>query len=278
VSLGCVKVLPVSKLRWKYPDTFLPFFWEDLPHKVYEQAAAVKAASTLWSDEFSRREYAAQIRWRTRGDFDGLAAPVPEESYFPGDLFSLSREERFVDCGAYDGCTVKSFLKRSEQTFGRIIALEPDSTSCQRLRDYLLSLPADVRDRIEVLEMAVGSRRETVRFNAIGTVLSAITSEGGVEVSCAPLDELVGGIRPTYIKMDIEGAEPDALMGAKQILREYQPILAICVYHHHDHLWRIPLLIHEMNEGYRFYLRPHDCDGFQLVCYAVPPNRSLLPK
>jgi hypothetical protein len=122
-----------------------------------------------------------------------------------------------------------------------------------------------------------------------------------VVVECVPIDELVSDPRlapekqgtnlhpiaptsgalgapnlghPTFIKMDIEGAEMDALRGARETIQKHKPILSICVYHRQDDLWRVPLLIESMAEGYRFYLRPHDVDGWQLVCYAVPEGRS----
>jgi hypothetical protein len=73
--------------------------------------------------------------------------------------------------------------------------------------------------------------------------------------------------------MDIEGAEPDALRGAATLIREKSPLLAISCYHQQDHLWSIPLLIQSLNPDYRFYLRPHDLEGWDLVCYAIPNQR-----
>jgi FkbM family methyltransferase len=272
-SLGCVKVLPVSKLRWKYQESFLPFFWEDLPHKLFEQKEAIRTAYSLWGDAFSRSEFLAQICWRTQGDFDGLHPPVREESYFPDDLFSLSPDEHFVDCGAYDGCTIRSFLQRSGPAFRRINGLEPDPENCRKLRAYVAGLPREIQSRCVVIEGAVGAKRETVRFDASGTMGSAITPQGSIEVSCAPLDELVGDEAPSYVKMDIEGAEPDALIGAERIIRKHHPILAVCLYHRPEHLWELPLLIDRLGEDYRLFLRPHEFDGWQLVCYAVPTAR-----
>ncbi len=53
------------------------------------------------------------------------------------------------------------------------------------------------------------------------------------------------------------------------------PVLTICSYHKQDHLWRIPLLIHSICDGYRFFLRPHLLEVWDLVCYAVPENRLV---
>ena len=78
---------------------------------------------------------------------------------------------------------------------------------------------------------------------------------------------------PTYIKMDIEGAELEALWGARRILKEHSPVLAICAYHTSDHLWQIPLLIHAIQPDYKLYLRRYAEGAFELVWYAVPPDR-----
>ena len=87
-------------------------------------------------------------------------------------------------------------------------------------------------------------------------------------------DELLEHEHPTFIKMDIEGAEPDALRGARATIARHRPILAVCVYHLQDHLWSIPLTLREMCGEYDFVLRPHNEEGWDLVCYGVPRERS----
>jgi FkbM family methyltransferase len=275
-DLGCASVIPSNKLRWKYSRVFLPFFFDDLPHHVYRDADAVKAAAGLWADDFSYREYIAQVRLRALGDMESLAAPDVGETYFPTELFSLVADECFVDCGAFDGSTAKSFLKRSAGVFKRYIALEPDPISHDRLCQYVSGLEPRLRERTTVLPLAAADRRKAVRFRGTGEVTSTISDDGEVTVECAPLDELLSAEAPTFIKMDIEGSEADALAGARGIIVRHRPILAVCLYHRVADLWRLPLLINDVFGGYRLHLRAHDCDGWQTVCYAVPAERSLI--
>jgi hypothetical protein len=75
--------------------------------------------------------------------------------------------------------------------------------------------------------------------------------------------------------MDVEGFEPNIIIGATQIIQKYKPVIAISIYHKYDHLWRLPLAINALAEGYCFYLCPHYKAGWELVCYAVPSNRVL---
>jgi FkbM family methyltransferase len=271
-DLGFTRVVNFGALFWKYPETFLPHYSFDLPERVLEQRDAVRRAFDLWEDDASRREFVAQIRWRLRLDFDGLPRPVEHEIYFPDDLVRVGPDEVFVDCGAFDGDTMERFLERHRDAFARYIALEADPANFERLRRNVAALPAGLRERLAVRAVAVGARHEKVRFASTGTESSAV-GHGDLEIDSAPLDDIVGASEPTWIKMDIEGSELDALHGARQIVRSRTPVLAVCVYHQQDHVWRIPLAIRELSDEYRFFLRPHLLESWDLVCYAVPRAR-----
>ena len=273
-ALGSVKVISIAALNWKYAEVFLPYFFLDLPHRTLEQADAVRAAFFLWDDEFSRREYVAQIRWRLWLDFAGLSPRVPWKPYLPeGCLFDLQANDIFVDCGAYDGDTLRDFLDKQGSAFRGIYAVEPDPGNFAKIQSFLKSRPAELRQKVTVRQAAVGAKAGTVCFDAAGTAQSAISTGGTLTVECITLDDLFPSEPPTYVKMDIEGAEPDAIAGAARIIRESAPILAICVYHRFDHLWKLPLLIRSLSDRYRFYLRPHADACWDLVCYAVPRER-----
>ena len=62
-------------------------------------------------------------------------------------------------------------------------------------------------------------------------------------------------VYPTFIKMDIEGAEVNAIKGAKNTLMKYKPKLAISIYHKWSHRWEIPLMLKEIVPDYKFYLK-----------------------
>jgi hypothetical protein len=96
-----------------------------------------------------------------------------------------------------------------------------------------------------------------------------------MKVDCAPLDQILSAEVPTYIKLDIEGAEMDALKGAAGLIRQHKPVLAVSVYHQQDHLWRIPLYLKTLFPGYQFFLRPHNEEAWDLICYAIPEERVV---
>lgn len=275
-ALGVTRIASFSPLMWALAEELLPFYCQELPHHALEQADEIRAAFALWADDESRAEYLAQLRFRIHADFDGLSHPVKHAQYFPDDLFGYGPTECFVDCGAYDGDTIKSLMSLHGEAVARIIALEPDPVNLATLQSYAanLSLPGG----IEILPLAAAATRGRTWIETTGTASSALTgaaTEGATAIDCAPLDELLAGEAVTFIKMDIEGAEPEALEGARATIQRTRPVLAICVYHRQDHLWRLPLMMREMCEHYSFHLRPHNEEGWDLVCYAVPNERRM---
>jgi FkbM family methyltransferase len=269
-SLGCRQVITFPPLFWKHPEIFLPHYAVDLPHKVHKQADEVRQAAKLWQDDASRGEYLAQLRWRMLGDFDAMPDPVEHAAYFPLELCPLTGSEVFVDCGAYDGDSIQSFLEQTKSTFNHIYAFEPDPTNFAKLQETVSLLPK--RDLITVRQAAVGATSGVVTFSAEGSESSRV-GKGEMQVDCVVLDEVLGRAQPTYIKMDIEGSELDALTGARELIQHHPPVLAICTYHVQNHLWKIPLLIRSFSEEYAFFLSPHHLEGWDLVAYAIPRRR-----
>lgn len=272
-SLSCQKTAPFLSLFWKYPDECLPHVQLDLPQRVLGKKSGIRRVFDLLGDDASRREYVGQIRWRLWQDFDALLPRITEWQYFPEDLFTLEANEVFIDCGAFDGDTIREILKRRTD-FKTIVGYEPDPGTFGRLTDYVAGLPEPMRKKFSLRRSGVGAEKGVVRFDAIGTVSSKISDSGTVEIECAALDDLLADdIHPTYIKMDIEGAELAALKGAPRILSKGDAIWAVCVYHEPDDLWQLPLYISEHTENYRFFMRKYVPEVWETVCYAVPERR-----
>lgn len=275
-SLGCPRVVSYTLLYWKYPEALIPYGGVQEAKDITTHAADIRKVYDLWGDEQSRREFVAQLEWRQSLDPKCLPQPNPAcETYFPDDLVRVTEKEVFVDCGAFDGDSVKSFLERVNYSFEQVIPLEPDPGNCLKLKTSVSKLPDEVSRKISIHNVAVGAARERVRFAAHGTAGSGISETGTVEADCLPLDEILEGILPTYIKMDIEGAEPEALMGARRLLKQNSAVWAICLYHKGQHLWELPFFIASLSDGYQLYLRRYAEDCWELVLYAIPKGRCL---
>jgi len=278
LELGCDVVLLFPLLFWKYPRKTLPFYLQDEPHRVLEQAESVRAAFELWEDEASRQEFLAQIRFRLLADFDGLPSPVEHIQYFPEGLYSWESEGTILDGGAYDGDTLGHLLDLHGEAFHQVLACEPDPANFSRLEARVAALEPEVRQRIQCHEVALDSKPGILHLEGGGTLASATRSSaalGSVAVTAQTIDNLLGSERLSLLKLDIEGAELEALMGAQRTIAQHGPVLALCVYHRQDHLWRVPLMVRQWREDYAFFLRPHNEEGWDLVCYAVPRSRLL---
>jgi FkbM family methyltransferase len=272
---GARRVTAFAALGWKYPEAFLPYYAIDLPHRVLEQRDDVVRGFDLLADEHSRDHFVAHLRLRLHLDFAGLLEPDTEPEYFAPDVYTVSERERFVDCGAYDGDTLRSFLAQLPRFDGRAASFEPDPSSFARLAQWLDAQPQTLRERIAIHRAGIGARRERVAFAEGGGTGSAVGSSGGDTIEVVPLDEAVAELRPTLIKVDVEGYEPAVLDGARRLISSEAPVLALCVYHRQDHPWRIPLTVAGMHDGYRYTLRNYCLDGWDLTLYAVPEARRI---
>jgi FkbM family methyltransferase len=274
-SLGCKRIMPPSPIYWRFADTFLPFYAQNLPHLVHQQADAVLEAAGIWSDERSRQEYLQQISWRASGSWT-FRRPQRTDCYFLNDVFELIDDEVFVDCGAFDGDTLRAYLSRRRDAFKHFIAIEPDRVTFARLHAYVGGLSPELRHKISMLNCAVGAERTMIGFQDSGELGSKSSHDGSSQIISLPISELADAWRPfTYVKMDIEGAELDALRGARPVIERDRPVLAVCVYHTQHDLWRLPLLMKSMVPDYKMYLRCHEGDGWQTVAYGVPADRGI---
>jgi FkbM family methyltransferase len=277
LDLGCRYVVPYPVLFWKYWRSMPKEDRLERPDRILARMDEIPPAYELLSDDISREEFCAQIRWRCLLDHSCLpAAHDASDMYFPPDLFRLSPTEAFVDCGAFDGDSIQNFRNKARDRFDRIVAIEADEANMRLLRRYCAGLPTHVADRIAILPFAISDRNGTVSFCAEGSVGSKVVETGAThEVACRTLDSILAAESPTLIKMDIEGAELDAIRGAGETIARSRPVIAACAYHSCDHLWIIPKLLKAASPDCRIFLRRYAEDCWETVYYAVPPERLI---
>ena len=228
----------------------------------------ILSCANLFADKESLNTFQMLMAAFCSRCFDAMTSLSLEQQYFPPDISFSRGYSRFVDCGAYSGDTILKLVGKNHNPRA-IFAFEPDLQNFRSL--------ADTVDRLNVencylFPCGLSSITETVRFKTDPVYCGAASSldpEGDCTIQCVALDDVLKGVKPTFIKMDIEGAEYKALLGAKGIVTKYTPDLAICVYHYIDHYFTIPLLINSWNLGYQFYLRTYDAYGNETVLYAT---------
>lgn len=246
-------------------------FW--LTQRAYYQPleSVIRTAVNLWADEASRALYVAIINFRLTGDYNLLPVPDKKHQYFPPDLPAWKTPLRLVDCGAFDGDTLIN-LMNAGISIESVAAFEPDETNFGKLTSFVRRTKA--LEDVALWPCGVSATARQLRFASGKGEACMISTAGETFIQCVSLDEAIPTFAPTLIKMDIEGAEYDALMGAQGLMTRYKPALAISLYHRPEHLWQIPMLVERLcgmsGGGHRLYLRSHGFNGFDLVLYAVP--------
>ncbi len=267
------RVISFLNLAWKYPQAFLPYYQFELPQDVLAKAGDIRRAFHLFGDAESRRQFVQHLRFRLLLDYEALP-PNSGANYFPSDVsLGLTPDTTFVDCGAFDGDTIRCFLDHQGGRFREIFAFEPDEHNCQRLCQFVSTLEVEVAQRIHIYNAGVGSTQAKMSFQPTGNMNAAFSPKGEIEVEVLPLQEIVwtnGEL--VYVKFDVEGAEWEALKGAERLLRQARPLLAISIYHQPDDLWQLPLYVESLRLGYNFFMRTQGEDGMDVICYAVPPR------
>ena len=270
-------MISYAALFHKFPDLFLPYFAVDRPLVIHQETRTIADVANLWADEESRILYAAILKWFVTLASESVPAPSPSAVTYIPDFLQLREDEVFVDCGAFDGDTVLQYVRASRGRYQEIIALEPDPQTFQELATYAKTL-----ERVTPLNAGAGAENGKIPFVAGGLMSSHAASAGAagfsapdelVDVDLIRLDDL--SPRPTYVKMDIEGFERQALAGARGLLSAGKTAFAVTLYHRTSDLWQIPRFINEVAPGLRLYLRHYAEDWAETICYAVPPDRLI---
>jgi FkbM family methyltransferase len=268
-SAGWVEIYTFVELYEELTAQLGPRYWL-APRAILAGAdERISQCMTLFEDVQSKSLFQNVVRFRRTGDYSVLPSPMLEDQYSPRDLPRWNNPVRMVDGGAFDGDTIRAFIA-SGYDLTHVAAFEPDPRNLERLRANVQSIK-DVE--IEVFDYGLWSRPATLSFEAEGAASSAITGAGATTIRCERLDDLALPFSPSFLKLDVEGAELDALHGAIATMRAHRPALAICLYHRPDDLWEIPLWLSTALDDYRFALRLHCFSGFELVLYAYPTEQ-----
>jgi FkbM family methyltransferase len=172
----------------------------------------------------------------------------------PGDVV--------LDCGANIGTVTREALNAGAS---KVIAIEPASENLECLRrnfapeiasGKVVVYPKGVWDKDDWLQLHVHRDNAAADSFLIHSDKSTATQE---KLPLTTIDKMVDELkleRVDFIKMDIEGAEPRALAGAKATLAKFHPKLSISVYHAPDHPETVPRVIRDAWPGYRMECGP----------------------
>lgn len=272
LELGCCAVFHLYELREnralfeKQPLIISPnrdLLWDnrDSLYQVFQ----------MLKDDLSRQTLMSVIRFL----WGNLEEPIPslpmEDQYFAEDVYKLQKTETFVDCGAHVGEILHQFLLRSKGQFDAYWAFEPDAHNISALKK---KHQQEIQCRpCTICHVALGDQPGTVRVRNYDGSNSVITESGEEETPVITLDSFADQLRPTILKIDVEGWESRLLTGAQKIIQRDKPVIVIAIYHKEQDFWEIPLRLKQLVPEYHFYLRSY-LNVAETVLYAIPPERA----
>lgn len=199
--------------------------------------------------------------------FDIQLSSPQNDQYFENDIIQLGTTEVFVDGGGYTGDTLIEFVKRIQGKYKKIFSFEPDLSSFEKL-----SKASSDMDGVVLLNLGLWQNKDELLFQGNNWSQSRISKYGSKRINVVAIDDFFEEYPddiPTFIKLDIEGAEMQALRGASKIIKQYKPKLAIAIYHKTNDIFEIPELILQLNSSYKLYIRQYSKSNGEMICYAI---------
>lgn len=183
------------------------------------------------------------------------------------DYFLPEKDEIFLDGGSLDGITTKKFIEWCSGNYGAVYAFEPNPTMAEECRKNLERFAEP--DKLFFYQYALWDRKEERNFDNSGGKWSAhIDDKGQFLIHTECIDSLLKDKKVTFIKLDIEGSELQALSGAKECIQTNHPRMAVSVYHHADDMEKIMNYLLFLCPDYHFALRHYHSDAIETILYA----------
>ena len=215
-------------------------------------------------DEKSIETLKAVIKMRLSWNEEYVNDVVDKDMYFIKEL-KLTDNEVFVDGGAYDGDTLDDFLMRVVGNFDSVYCFEPGKNQYETLQNRVEKYK--YKKNIHLYNEGLYSKSEQIGFTGNGTEFHVNNNEQGNKCKVIAIDGIK--IKPTLIKLDVQGFELEALKGSINTIKKYKPSMAICVYHKMEDILDVVDWINSLKLNYKLYLRHHSKTINDTVLYAI---------
>lgn len=270
-EFGFKNIIPYGVLALHNKDNFPEeLAFEGLIEDIFENKEKYLHLINIFKDDISKEILNNLIKFRLTFDEEFLYksfALSEGNQYFDDKIISLSDDEIFVDGGGFNGDTTKMFLKKTNNKYKKIFFFEPDPKS---YTEACKSLSGN--NNIIFYNKGLFSEEKTLNFSSTGSLASLIEESGNTQIQVTSLDNVISD-KISYIKLDIEGSEEEALKGAQTHIKSGAK-LAISAYHKPSDLWKLTTLISSINSSYDLYLRHYTKSYFETVIYAVEREKN----
>lgn len=217
-------------------------------------------------DDKSKQTLLSLVKYRMTGNINYLKiADYPEYQHpivcsAPGDVV--------IDGGAYTGDSIWKFSSKM-QNRGTIYCFEPDEKNVKKLTKIVSRLGPSH----QVVQKGLWEHDASLSFSSGKGSSSQISEKTqGAKIDVTSIDQFVtqNNIQKVgVIKLDIEGAEKEAIRGAINTIKKFKPKLMLSIYHKSEDLLAIPQMINEIEPGYKFYLGHHNYYHTETDLYAI---------
>lgn len=252
----------------------------DMPNRfitrafVEENLSELEEAHSLLCDQKSKDTFIASLNTKLSEDLKHIESLVSlDHIYFPSTEFGTTDAEDFLDVGGFTGDTVKEFHHLKNGKYNRIISLEPSEENFTRLQNNALEL-----DKSKIICCKVGAWHERTRLSFVtkdGDIDNEISEAGDAEIQVDTIDNIVSHIggKISLMKLDINGAEYNALLGATKTIQENHPRI-ITRLHRKEDYFRIPVLLKRIAPEIKIYIRQRNYMSMMIILYAEFESRA----
>jgi FkbM family methyltransferase len=238
-------------------------FWENAEVDYKENRDKYEYVYSILKDDISKNQFYNLINFRLSYDLFYMQGffSKEDEQYFE-DFLKFKNGDVFVDVGGFDGSTTKKFIEHCPD-YGKIIYFEPEISNFNISKENLKAY----RD-IKLFNLGLSDKKQSINFQIDG-FSSKISEAGATKIFVDKLDNLIEE-KVDFIKIDIEGAEKDAVLGAREVILKYHPKLAICIYHNVNDCWLIPECVFSIRKDYDIYIRHYTENYCETVMFFIP--------
>lgn len=200
------------------------------------------------ADEQSKKVFKNAVMYKLTGKTEYIfdCETPPDEIY--ENILKLNNNEIYFDLGAYRGDTIEEFLLQVSD-YNKIVAVEPDLKTYNKLCNA-----TQIIENITNINACVSDIDGETRFDMQHSRGSSIGQGNGC-IKSITIDTLAKDFTPTYIKMDIEGAEVAAVKGGADTISNLKPKMQIAAYHRSEDLFAVPESVIKLRNDYKIYLR-----------------------
>lgn len=276
VKLIAYRILGENKVKLPLST---PEYWQSISQlsEIEDEKDFLQVGFENWKlkkADLSKINYPIQMYYLPAGAYCTFVLKQYEYPVSSDFVIKAEPGDYVIDAGGCWGDTALYFAN-AVGAEGKVFSFEFIPSNVKVFRQNL-ALNPNLASRIQIVEKAVWNESDIALYyddNGPGSKVGFTPQNAQKDsVSTLCIDDLVGGSnleKLDFIKMDIEGAEPHALQGARKTLERFKPKLAIAIYHSLDDFVEIPRFLDSLGLGYKFYLGHYTIHLEETILYAV---------